>query len=241
MNLSKTCSGCGATFFMQSYDWPKNFEKRQFCGWGCARQHGKKRQPGPVLSKQCVECGKMFFKTHSGSARWSGRKHCSLSCALRGRTVAPRKRKHGRTDDPVYKVWTAMKQRCLNPKSPVWKYYGGRGITVCERWKTFENFASDMGARPAGGTLDRIDNNSGYFPENCRWATRTEQANNIRTNRILTVDGVSKTTRQWESDLGMRRGAIASRVCTLGWTPEEAILTPLKRGNKPHHRVRHVR
>lgn len=90
--------------------------------------------------------------------------------------------KHGMARTRTYKSWEAMKIRCLNKSNKDYKYYGGRGITVCKEWLIFENFYKDMGDRPQGKTLDRIKNDKGYFKSNCKWSTSKEQANNRRNN-----------------------------------------------------------
>jgi hypothetical protein len=100
-----------------------------------------------------------------------------------------RRRKHGHAlgsgESPTYKSWESMLQRCRNPKASAWDLYGGRGVTVCDRWLSFENFLADMGERPEGLTLDRIDPNGHYEPGNCRWATWAVQATNRRTESQL--------------------------------------------------------
>jgi hypothetical protein len=94
----------------------------------------------------------------------------------------------GTSSTPTYRSWLSMKARCSNPKSPNWLRYGGRGIAVCSRWQQFENFSADMGERPPGKTLDRSNNDLGYFPSNCRWATPKEQAaNRSNSKRRLTT------------------------------------------------------
>lgn len=191
--------------------------------------------------KTCPHCGKTFErKKRECVSRWSARMFCSNECNTKSRAGKERSSpwlvKHGRSRDPIYKIWTAMKQRCQNQKCESWGNYGGRGIRVCDRWMNFENFLDDMGPRPPGGTLERADNNGAYEPSNCFWADRLHQQNNRRVNRLLTADGETMTCRQWELRLGFRRGTIASRK-RLGWSDVEAVKTPAMYGNRPNTRA----
>lgn len=133
----------------------------------------------------------------------------------------------GKTKTPEYHSWCSMNQRCNNPNDPSFAFYGGRGITICERWTDFSNFFADMGARPKGTTLDRLDSDRGYSPENCRWATKRQQQNNRRSNVFIEMDGETLTLTEWCSRLGRNYRTVRARIIR-GWNPVEAIKKPNK-------------
>lgn len=124
-------------------------------------------------------------------------------------------RTHGMRSTAVYYVWVSMRARCRNKNNPYYKNYGGRGIFVCERWHKFENFFADMGHPPGGMSIDRINNDGPYSPENCRWATRKEQSNNQRTRNdapYIEHNGQRFRITELARKLGLSYGAIYSRL-----------------------------
>jgi len=130
--------------------------------------------------------------------------------------------KHGHASTPEYHTWADMLQRCLNPKVLGYSRYGGRGITVCDRWLSFKNFLADMGPRPYKLTIERKNNDGNYEPGNCRWATRKEQQNNMRTNVRLTYQGKTQNLSQWAIELGINRVTLNMRLLK-GWSVEKAL------------------
>ena len=137
--------------------------------------------------------------------------------------------RHGLSGTPEYKAWRAMKDRCFNPNTKYYSNWGGRGIAVCDRWKnSFQNFFLDMGSRPtAKHSLDRIDNDGNYSVENCRWATKAEQQNNQRSNRLITIDDVTLTIAQWTKEMGFDKTVIKNRL-KIGWSEFAAVMTPVR-------------
>ncbi len=152
------------------------------------------------------------------------RKGLTQSCGcLHKERTAESSRTHGKTGTKIYGLWNAMIMRCTNPKVKAFKNYGGRGIKVCHRWRQFENFLADMGNRPKGTTLDRENNYGDYSPENCRWATSTEQANNKTNNRLLVLNGKIQTVAQWAKETKIPSSLIRQRIDRDGKTVEEAL------------------
>lgn len=133
---------------------------------------------------------------------------------------------HGLWKSPEYRAWIDMKQRCFNKNSPSYFRYGARGISVCAEWEnSFETFFEDMGKKPSPHhSLDRVDNFGDYRPENCRWATRFEQMNNVRRNNTISYKGESLTITEWSRKTGIHRNTITGRL-NSGWSPTEILET----------------
>lgn len=159
------------------------------------------------------------------------------SCA--GKEAAVTRGCDGRESTPEHRAWCAMRQRCNNPNAQAYANYGGRGITVCDRWLIFDAFLEDMGKKPTPEhQLERIDNNAGYSPENCTWATRIEQQNNRRTTRYMTANGETLPCAEWARRLGTTVPTIANRVTKSGWSEQDACTIPVdkrKANRKKYH------
>lgn len=180
------------------------------------------------------------------SAHWLCRCECGTQRAVRGPDLRHGRstqcsscvnRTHGGSQLPEFCVWHSMLQRCCNPRLANYKNYGGRGITVCERWLEFANFLEDMGDRPsAKHSIDRIDNDKGYSKENCRWATQSQQRRNARSNRLLAFNGSVKCVTEWSEHLGIPRHVLQLRL-NRGWSIKRTLSTPARNYNVSPSRV----
>ncbi len=169
------------------------------------------------------ECGNTIEAI--GSDLKDRKKHCGCQTAANKKGV---NRTHGLSRHPVFKIWERMISRCHNPKDWAFAYYGGRGIRVCKRWRTSpETFIADMGERPSNKyTVNRKDNDGNYDPENCEWATDTEQARNTRRNHLVTIGGETLCLSAWCERFKVSPALVHCRL-RYGWTIEKALATPV--------------
>lgn len=141
--------------------------------------------------------------------------------------------KHGQFGTPLYKKWAAMKRRCFNKNDHAYPRYGGRGITVCKEWLEFKGFSEDMAATYREGmTLERIDNNKGYEPDNCTWIPLSEQSKNRRCVKLYEHKGKSQSIADWARELNVKPDSLRQRLVYWGWPVEDAIETPFRYGHK---------
>lgn len=162
---------------------------------------------------QC-ECGteKIIAGKHLKAKKGNTRSCGCLASESAGKRWEGRFKTHGYARTSTYHIWTGIRQRCYNEKNPAYEYYGARGIRVCDRWNRFENFLEDMGERPEGKSLDRIDNDGPYSEENCRWASHQEQMNNTGKNIRIEFNGLSLTVSQWARRLNIPQYLLAERL-----------------------------
>ena len=148
-----------------------------------------------------------------------------------GCTCGWHRRRHGEARKTAeYLAWQNMRARCNRPTHPSYKDYGGRGIAVCKRWDSYANFLADMGRRPGPGySIERIDNDGPYSPENCRWATPDEQRRNQRTTRLVTFGGKTQCVTDWSAETGLKVDTIIGRL-QRGWPLERVLTEPPQRG-----------
>lgn len=198
---------------------------------------GRTQKGVATLKCDCVcDCGKRVRVT--GYRLLLGR---NKSCGCKRTALQSQAHTlHGRARSIEYRAWQDLKHRCLNPHAPNYDSYGGRGITVCKSWRiSFDAFSEDMGRRPVGMSIDRRDNNGGYWcgkcdecmrlgrPSNCRWATCTEQNRNKRVNAWVTHNGKTMIASDWDREIGLGKGIVSSRI-RAGWSVERALTAPYK-------------
>jgi len=166
---------------------------------------------------QC-DCGKIIETSGDNLKRGK-----SKSCGCISKECSWNKT-HGMSKTSEYTIWNSMKMRCVNSNSEAYSYYGGRGIKVCQRWMdSFENFYEDMGKRPDGMSIDRIDVNGDYCPENCRWTTNEEQSRNKRDNVYIEYDGKTKILSDWAKEINISVQSLYNRLTKYGYSVEEAF------------------
>jgi hypothetical protein len=176
-------------------------------------------------------CGNLH-RVYGAELRNGGCKSCGCLKVEMGRTL---NRKHGQASDGsftgAYKTWAKMRYRTLNKNCINYNNYGGRGITIDPAWDSFEVFFSDMGPRPRGCTIERIDSNGNYEKSNCRWANNREQANNKSNNMVIEWRGATRTVSQWAALQGIPRDVLYKRIHTHKWPIEKAMTQRVRISN----------
>jgi len=184
-----------------------NLTGQKFGRWGVISEAGRNTCGHVTWLCQC-ECGTQ--RVVGGNDLRNGK---SESCGCLQKELASKRNLiHGLGENPIYFTWYGMLRRCNNPSDTAYKYYGGRGIAVCERWNKLENFYADMGECPKGLTIERRDNSKGYSPKNCYYATRKEQQRNTRKNIVIKYGGKSQCMAAWAEELGISWNTLRYRL-----------------------------
>lgn len=217
--VRKVCGHCGTEFTLKPSSAAGGEGK--FCSKSCRLAH----EHVPKVQKECQQCGFVFLARECVVNRGQA-KFCSRTCAASFKGT-----KHGHavrgSKSSTYSTWQAMLDRCNNVNASSYYLYGGAGVTVCQDWIDFHKFLCDMGEKPPGKSLDRIDGSEGYSKENCRWATAKEQQRNLRTNVWVTYKGEQFLCGEVAEKLGVSRSMIAYRV--KNWPEKDWFLPPSSR------------
>lgn len=197
----------------------------QRCGSLIAVEPTEKRQGSSVIWRcKCEACGREDFLIPVGRFRKGKQKSCGC---LTGQSISQTKKVHGMTYSPTWMSWNAMHQRCSLNRAVLFKNHSAKGISVCDEWSDFMKFYNDMGERPAGMTLDRIDNEKGYFKENCRWATRYQQIINRSCTVYVEIFGINMPRAFWLGLTGTDISTFEQRR-ERGWSAALAAFSPPK-------------
>ncbi len=176
-------------------------------GWLIVVSQAATGKHGHIMWECLCDCGNKTIVTtgrlHSGHTKSCG---CLKNKARHGHA----RRKNSLSS--TYSSWLHLRDRCNNSQADKFSYYGGRGIKVCKRWDKFENFLADMGDKPKGLTIERIDNNKGYFPENCKWVTRKAQTRNRRNNRLITYKNKTQCMVEWAEEYKIKPKVLWDRL-----------------------------
>lgn len=205
----------------------EDLSKRKFGRWTVVSfSHKVNCKNGANYYWNCVcDCG-TERKVPASSLRGG----LSTSCGCYNKEIISRPKKHGKAKEKIYWIWHSMIQRCEDEKNSQYRLYGGRGIVVCPEWhdsSCFIEWALNNGYQE-GLTIDRIDSNGNYEPNNCRWVNWEVQANNTRRNHYVEIGGVTKTVAQWARENGIPYKYVYRRTRDLGWSFEKALTTPVR-------------
>lgn len=182
---------------------------------------GSNRNGMSIWRFRC-DCG-YLIEVSASSVRTENTKSCGCIRSEGG----TKNRKHGMSSSKIYHAWHKMLMRCINPTVKAYPYYGGRGVTICERWHKFENFYADMGPRPSPKhSIERIDNDGNYCPENCKWVTMAEQNSNKRNNIVVEFWGEKMCLAEAARRAGIRYTTLKRRIVELKWSLERALTEP---------------
>lgn len=178
---------------------------------------------------ECLcDCGAVAIVSSPSLATGNTKSCGCLSKELAGIRARERSTTHGLSNTRTYKVWAGMRKRCRNPNDIAYYYYGGRGIKVCERWMKFENFLADMGEVPEGMSIERLDVNGDYCPENCVWLPNSEQRKNVRNNVHVVYEGEKMILSDFARKIGRRPSRISTWL-KKGFTPEQMLTKPKRK------------